>query len=191
MPVQFRGLNSEHIKACFLKTYHCYERLHPHPLIVRQRAMERTTMNAQPVLNWRFLSRARRHYLINLSNNMHLEGRIAIHELPEDVLVGWFAHELGHLCDYLHRSALSMVRFGFGYLIFPNYRTGAERKADIYAIEHGFADELIATKKYILEKSALPDAYKKRIELYYMSADEVALMVQGEEEEALRMDRLF
>ncbi len=148
-------------------------------------------MNAQPILNCRFFNRPRRHYIINLSNNMHLEDRIAIHELPEEVLVGWFAHELGHLCDYLYRSAFSMLRFGVGYLVFPNYRTGAERKADIFAIEHGFADELIATKKYILEKSALPDAYKKRIELYYMSADEVALMVQGKEAEALRMDRLF
>jgi len=191
MPKVFKNVHSEHIKACFLRAYQRYPKLHDHLILVRQRQMEKTTMNAQPILNRYFFVRGKRQYQINVSDNMHLQHRINIHELPEEVLVGWFAHELGHVYDYLYRSALGMIRFGLGYLWFANFRTGAERKADIFAIDRGFAKQIIATKQYILEKSNLPDRYKKRIELYYMSADEVALMVQEKEREELRMDRLF
>ncbi|MEQ8705242.1 MAG: hypothetical protein RIC19_15050 [Phaeodactylibacter sp.] len=191
MPVQFQDLSSEHIKACFLKAYQAYPELHGHRIIVRQRSMSKTTMNAQPLLNWRFFRRSRRQYIVNLTDNMHVEDRISIHELPEEVLVGWFAHELGHVCDYLHRGVLRMLQFGVGYLLLPNYRAGAERIADIFAVEHGFADAIIATKQYILKHSGLPSAYKRRIELYYMSPDEVAMIAQGEPANALTIDQII
>ncbi len=94
MPVQFEGLQSDHIKAFFLKAFQAFPELHSHNIVVRQRKMAKTTMNAQPMFNWAFFFRSRRSYLINLTDNMHVDDRIAIHELPEDVLVGWFAHEL-------------------------------------------------------------------------------------------------
>lgn len=191
MPVQFQDLHAEHIKACFLKAYQAYPELHRHRIVVRQRRMTKTTMNAQPLLNWRFFCPSKRQYIVNLTDNMHLEGRIAIHELPEEVLVGWFAHELGHICDYLHRGILRMLQFGTGYLLLPHYRAGAERIADVFAVEHGFANAIIATKKYILDHSSLSEAYKKRIELYYMSPDEVAMIAQGEPANALTIDQIL
>ena len=191
MPVHFEGLQSDHIKACFLKAFQAFPELHSHNVVVRQRKMAKTTMNAQPMLNWVFFFRSRRSYLINLTDNMHVEDRIAIHELPEDVLVGWFAHELGHVCDYLHRGLLRMVQFGLGYLLLPNYRAGAERIADIFAVEHGFAESIIATKKYILDHSGLSPSYKRRIELYYMSPDEVAMIAQGAPANALTIDQIL
>jgi hypothetical protein len=190
MPVEFKHIQSEHIKDAFLKAYHRFPKLHTHQLTVRQRRMERTTMNAQPVFNRHFFSRKQRRYLINISNTLHLGAEVRLEDLPKEVLVGWFAHELGHLYDYLNRSAFNLLGFGLGYLWLPNYRTGAERKADLYAIEQGFGQEIITTKKFILEQSDLSDAYKSRIEAYYMSADEVALLVEGAERDDLRMDRL-
>ena len=191
MPAEFKNVHSEHIKACFLRAYQRFPKLHPHRIVVHQRRMDKTTMNAQPIVNRYFFLRKRRQYRINVSNNMHLKSKINIHELPEDVLVGWFAHELGHVYDYLYRSALGLIRFGLGYLWLGNFRTGAERKADIFAIDRGFGHEILATKTFILEHSSLPDKYKKRISLYYMSPDEVALMVEGKERDELRMDRLL
>lgn len=185
MPVEFQNVKAERLKDCFQKAYCRFTKLHDHRVVVRQRLLERTTMNAQPLFNASFFSPKRRHYLINIRDNLHLR------DLPEEVLIGWFAHELGHLYDYLPRSAFSLLGFGVGYLSLPNYRTGAERKADLYAIEQGFGQEIIATKKFILEKSDLSDAYKQRIENYYMSPDEVALLVGGEERDDLRMDRLL
>ncbi len=176
-----------------MKAYKGFPELHSHRLVVRQQAMHITTMQAQPIVNLAFFSRKKRHYIIRLSDNIHLKDQIRVHELPEEVLVGWFAHELGHLIDYLPRTAANLLKFGIGYLAFPNFRIGAERKADIYAIARGFSAPIIATKKYILEKSSLPGHYKTRIERYYMSADEVALMVQKNEKERekLRMDKLL
>lgn len=191
MPVHFKDLRAEHIKACFLKAYQGFPELHHHRIVVRQRKMAKTTMNAQPLLNWHFFRQSKRQYIVNLTDNMNLEDRIAIHELPEEVLVGWFAHELGHVCDYLNRGILRMVQFGVGYLLLPTYRAGAERIADVFAVEHGFAKAIIATKKYILDHSSLPEGYKKRIELYYMSPDEVAMIAQGEPANALTIDQIL
>lgn len=174
-----------------MEAYEGFPELHSHRLVARQQAMRVTTMQAQPIVNLAFFSKKRRHYIIRLSNNIHLKDQIRVDELPKEVLVGWFAHELGHLIDYLPRTAVDLLKFGIGYLMFPNFRIGAERKADIFAIARGYSAQVIATKKYILEKSSLPDYYKTRIERYYMSADEVALMVQKKEREHLRMDKLI
>ena len=191
MKIEFRNITSQYIRECFMKAYEGFPEVHSHPLIVRQQPMKVTTMQAQPVASLSFFSKKNRKYIIRLNDNLHLKDQIRVHELPEDVLVGWFAHELGHIIDYLPRTAGNLLKFGIGYLIFPNFRIGAERKADIYAIARGFSAPIIATKKYILEKSNLPDRYKTRIERYYMSADEVAIMVQKREKEHLRMDKLI
>ncbi len=191
MKVEFQNFQSQHIEDCFYKAYKGFPEVWEHRLVVRKKRMNRTTMQAQPIFNFAFFSKEKRHYRIDFSNNMHLKTRVRVSELPEEVLVGWFAHELGHVVDYLPRSACNMAKFAMGYLMHPNFRIGAERKADIFAIKHGFAEAIISTKKFILEKSQLPNEYKKRIELYYMSADEVALMVQDEENKMLRMDKLI
>ena len=60
---------------------------------------------------------------------------------------------------------------------------GAERRADLFAIEHGFGTELMATKNFILDKSTLPERYKKRIRRYYLSPTELEeLLVQQSEQ---------
>lgn len=148
-------------------------------------------MRAQPILNFQFWNRAKRHYRIDISNHTTLEHHVPLSELPEDVLVGWFAHELGHIVDYQHRTAIGMIRFGIGYFLMPTFRIGVERQADIYAIEHGFAEYLLATKTFILEQSSLPNHYKKRIQKYYMSPDEIAILLKQRESDDLKMDKII
>jgi hypothetical protein len=148
-------------------------------------------MRAQPIFNFQFWNKKKRHYRIELSNHTELEKHIPLPELPETVLTGWFAHELGHVVDYQHRSAVGLIRFGIGYIFMPTYRIGAERQADLYAIEHGFADHLLATKTFILEQSSLPDHYKKRIQKYYMSPDEISILLKQQESEDLKIDKIL
>lgn len=171
--VIFESVSSPHIKQAFLEAYEPFTSLHTHTIIVRRLPVINTTMRAQPVLNSHFWSRKKRHYRIDVSNHAQLEQHIPVQELPLEVLIGWFAHELGHIRDYQDRGPLSMLQFGAGYLLMPTFRSEAERQADLFAIERGFAPHLLATKKYILEQSSLPDAYKKRIQKFYMSPDEI------------------
>jgi len=177
MNVQFKHIDQTFVRDCFLEALKGFPQLADHEIILQQRSVAATNMRAQPVLDFRFFRRARRAYKIEISNHPNFAEYLTLEDLPAEVLVGWFAHELGHVMDYLERSAWNMIKFALGYWFFFNFRVGAERKADIYAIQQGFAREVMATKKYILEQSSLPNRYKERIDRYYLSPDEVAIMV--------------
>lgn len=118
-----------------------------------------------------------------MSDHLEIAQYIKPAELPRQVLVGWFAHELGHVVDYHRRSFIGLLWFILGYVLFPTHRAGAERRADLFALEKGFGKELMATKLYILEQSGLPDSYKERIKKYYMSPDELELLLLENEPE--------
>lgn len=82
--------------------------------------------------------------------------------MPEDVLIGWIGHELGHLMDYLHCSWWSMILFGIGYLTSKSFIISAERAADTYAVNHGLGDYILATKDFILHQAGMPECYIKK-----------------------------
>jgi len=187
--VRFINVESDRIKEIFLKTLHQFPVLHPHIIRIKYRPLRHTTMQAQPVLNRHFFHRRRRHYQIDINDHTRINRHIRVDELPEAVLAGWFAHELGHLVDYLKRGGFNLMGFGFGYVAFEYFRIGAERMADLHAIDHGFGEHIKETKKFILEESSLPNEYKTRIERFYMSPEEVELMLGQEVEEEVCMDR--
>lgn len=169
-----------------------YPSLAGRKIVVIQRTLSSTTMRAQPIVDFSFWRKSSRKFKIEINNYATVGSKMKIEDLDQVVLVGWFAHELGHVIDYVERSALGMIGFAFGYLWFSNFRLGAERRADLYAIDHGFAASIMETKKFILDQSSLPNAYKKRMERYYMSAEEVALVLkQKQEKESLSMDQLI
>lgn len=183
MILEFENIASEHLRKCFTQTYEKFTKLHPHGFCLQKLSLKKYTMRAVPVFNMAFWHRATRHYRVQVSNHLQLREYVKMEELPEEVLVGWYAHELGHIMDYQGRSALNMLGFLLRYLLVPNYRMGAERRADLFAIDHGFGDELMATKLYILEQSKLPEKYKKRIRRYYLSPTELEEILQEKEAE--------
>lgn len=176
--VTFVGVSNNLLRKTFLEAYAAFTDLHAHPLTLRRYRMSGTTMRAQPVMNANFRSKRRRHYRIDLSDHAQLNQVIRLQDLPAEVLIGWFAHELGHLMDYRLRGVRSMLRFLLGYVSIPTYRMLAERRADQYAVAHGFAEQLVATKRYILSHDAVPARYKDRLIRYYPSPEDVALWVQ-------------
>ncbi|MDZ7849027.1 MAG: hypothetical protein U5L96_21180 [Owenweeksia sp.] len=80
--------------------------------------------------------------------------------------------------DYEGRNALEMLIFGLRYATSRKYRKQVEHRADAYAIDHGMAKLILATKKFILEHSDLSESYKSRIRQYYMSEENVRLRLQ-------------
>jgi hypothetical protein len=194
LQLSFEGVTSDFVRTTFRRTLARFPLLHDHPVTLRQHPIKKTTMRAQPVFNMAFLRKSTRHFRVEISNHTELSDHIRIEDLPEEVLTGWFAHELGHVVDYRERSALGLIGFGAAYLLSAAFLMGAERRADLFAIDHGFSDEILATKRYILEHATLPAAYKARLRRYYLSPDEVTLLLAQRaeaEEENLRMDKLL
>lgn len=182
MELQFENVRADFIKTCFADTLQRFPELHRHRIVLRRHTGLKHVMQAQPIIDYHFFDRSRRAYRIDMNNKMELEGHFRMSELPEEVLVGWFAHELGHVMDYLDRGVLNMANFGLGYLFSAFSRKAAERRADLYAMRQGFTAELLATKKFILDHVSLPGAYKDAIRRYYLSPDELLALATMEKE---------
>ena len=133
-------------------------------------------MLAQPKIWTMFRPKEFRAYKIIMSRKFVLEeGKtLGIEEFPKDVLIGWLAHEIGHIVDYTHRSTFQMILFGIKYLLSGIHIKKAERAADVYAIEAGMHKYLGDTKEYILGHSDLSDGYKKKIKDLYLGPEEIS-----------------
>lgn len=137
-------------------------------------------MVAQPKWYGVFQGKNKRSYVIKMGREFQLNDNqsVPIEDLPENVLEGWIAHELGHIMDYKDRSGIALIGFGIRYITSKNYLINAEQMADIYAIDHGLGDFLISTKHFILDHDDIPSQYKKRIKRFYMSPEMVVQLIE-------------
>lgn len=146
---------------------------------VKDRLPGGSIMMAQPVFKDLWRARKHRRYRVLVRRSFDLGGEwYTPADLPPEIRLGWFAHELGHIVDYQHRSGWGLVRFGWQYVFSRRFRKAAERSADLYAVEAGFGPALVATKNFILNHAGLPEVYKKTIRRYYPSPDEILEMEQ-------------
>lgn len=138
----------------------------------------KSVMQAQP----KFVSMlgfGKRTYLIKISRHFKLKGKkIPIDDLPEDVLLGWIGHELGHIMDYLHKNTWSMIIFGIGYLTSKSFIISAERAADTYAVNHGLGEYILKTKDFILNQAGMSPSYLDKINRLYLPPEEVMIMIE-------------
>lgn len=179
----FQNVQSAQLRKWFAETLAAYPELQDRPIYLRKLSMKRSTMRAQPIINGSFFRRATRHYRVDFSDHLDVTEHVLVQELPREVVVGWFAHELGHIVDYLNRPVLGMISFGLGYALWSRYMRKAERVADTIAVNHGFGAEVRATKNYLLDHATLPPHYKKRLKKYYLSADELEGLILAWERE--------
>lgn len=141
-------------------------------------------MQAQPVFSSLLGSRANRSYQINISSVFTLTHSLTpIHHLPDQIMIGWIGHELGHIMDYQTRTNLGMVGFGLSYITSPEFVKKVERIADDFAVRHGLGPYLVATKRFILDHAELPQAYKDKIARLYVSPEEIVEQVKKLEEQ--------
>lgn len=144
--------------------------------------INKSIMQAQPTFWSLFKSKKNRRYKIFISKSFQIEGsEFSTEEIPKDVLIGWFGHELGHIMDYRNRSKLNLIWFGIKYSLSDTYIKEAERAADTYAVDKNMDDYIVATKNFILNHSDLSKSYKERIKKYYLSPDEILDMVSERE----------
>lgn len=172
MRTTFRNIDSQQVREAFTNVLHSYQSLHTYEIILEQKPVKGSTMQAQPVISWRSLLGGISKYKVSLAVYVRDSKQLKVNELPQDVLTGWFAHELGHVVDYEAYSTLSMIGYGIRYLLSDSFKRKVEHQADYIAIRNGFRAEIIAAKRFILENELLDDAYKSKIRKYYMGIDE-------------------
>ncbi|MDD7885427.1 hypothetical protein [Flavivirga sp. 57AJ16] len=138
------------------------------------RKMSSSVMKAQPKLGSLFKKRNKRNYVILISRHFDIQNRkFHTRSIPQNVLIGWLGHELGHVMDYQNRSGLNLIRFGLCYLFSESFVIKAEQTADHYAIRHHMKDYILETKNYILSHTGLSDRYKEKIKRLYTSPEQV------------------
>lgn len=143
--------------------------------------IRKSVMQAQPRFTSMYGRRKWRSYMIKISQCFELKGKkIPIADLPEDVLVGWIGHELGHIMDYMRRNTWSMILFGIGYYTSKSFIVSAERAADTYAVNQGLGDYILKTKDFILHQAGMPEPYIQRITRLYLPPEEIMLLMKDE-----------
>jgi hypothetical protein len=141
--------------------------------------IKRSFMQAQPKFSGIFKKRKNRSYYIMISEKLHIEDEeFGVEELPQDVLIGWIGHELGHIMDYRDRKGFNLLAFGVRYVLSSNYIREAERAADTHAVNHGMGEYILATKDFILSHAHLSEVYKARIKRLYLSPEEIVELVE-------------
>lgn len=175
MSLVFKNIKSKKIQDCFSVVYARYESLHTHQIEVVQRRIKDSTMQAQPVIHLSHLFSKRKYYRVTVAEFVRDSERIKVADLPRDVLTGWFAHELGHVVDYAPLGNLKMIVFGLKYLLSQKFKMKVEHEADYIAIQHGFKDEILASKRYILESGLISKKYIAKISRFYLSIAAVEL----------------
>lgn len=149
-----------------------------------------SVMQAQPVFTALLGKRKNRRYRINISEHFSLiHCDMSILKIPDDVMIGWIGHELGHILDYEGMSNAAMVQFGYRYYFSPKFVKHAEMVADSLAVERGMGNYIVATKRFILDHAELPQSYKDKIARLYLSPDVIVEQVKKLEEKKLEQQK--
>ncbi|MCC5919534.1 MAG: hypothetical protein LAT68_04905 [Cyclobacteriaceae bacterium] len=142
--------------------------------------IKKSVMQAQPKFTSMWRSRKNRSYIIKISKYFELKGeKTPIEDLPEDVLVGWIGHELGHISDYLTKNNFTLIAFGILYLTSPSFIMSAERVADSYAVDHGLGEYILKTKDFILNQAGMPQKYLDKINRLYVPPEEIMALMEN------------
>lgn len=160
---------NEKIRNAFLEVWHQYNELHSYGFDVIQNNLSSSTMQAQPVIELSDIFGEKRKYKLDIAEKVLDSNDLFISDLPDNVLRGWFAHELGHIVDYENYSNFGMITYGIRYVLSDKFKREREHEADSIAIRHGFRRDVIAAKKYILENDFISPDYQDQIKKYYMS----------------------
>jgi hypothetical protein len=177
LKVIYQWVHSERMKSLFREVVTEFPALYPHTIYFRQVNLARSAMRAQPVVNRKFFRRATREYRIDYSRHQRIAAHTNFSDLPDGIVRGWMAHEAGHLVDYLDRPWLGMISFGVNYALNRIYLREAEKRADEIAVAHGFGQEILDTKQYLLNNGGLPQKYRRRLRRYYLSPDEIERLI--------------
>lgn len=180
MNIIYKGVESERIRNCFRDVMKRFEGLHEFEITLVLGRIKSSTMQAQPIISLKSIFSGVKRYRIKLNKHIRDHEELKVIDVPDDVLKGWFAHELGHLVDYKQHSNFQMIIFGIKYLLSKKFKKKVEHDADYIAITYGYHEEILATKRYIVEHDLIGDKYKNKILKYYLPEEDVMLCSQDE-----------
>ena len=153
--------------------------------------LKTSVMQAQPVFTTLLRSRKNRSYRIIISSKFRLiKDELPILQIPDEVMVGWIGHELGHILDYEGKTNKQLVSFGYNYYFSSTFVKHAEMVADSLAVERGMGNYIVSTKRFILDHAGLPQAYKDKIARLYLSPDVIVEQVKVLEAKMLKEEKL-
>ncbi len=153
--------------------------------------IKKSTMQARPTFDSFFKSKKDRKFLILISKKFKISDKeFSTLDIPDDIFIGWIGHELGHIMDYQNRSKLNLIWFGLKYLFSENHIVEAERAADGFAVKHKMEDYILKTKNFILNHAEIPDVYKNRMKRYYLSPEEIMVLVEDRDKVAEKLQQL-
>ncbi len=139
-------------------------------------------MAAQPIVNFKMFNKKTREYVIYINNTKESAKESFFTNLPFEIQAGWLAHELAHILDYSDRSFLSMLGFVFNYIVNPGFIKKIERATDLITVNRGLGDELKTGVEFLLINPAISKEYKNKIQLNYLSVEEMQDLIQEYEE---------
>lgn len=113
-------------------------------------------------------------YIVFVSSDTMYSG--FIDTLSTDAILGWYAHELGHVVDDEHRGRFGTIWMGIQYLFFSKGRTRIEYRADKIAIEHGYGCELLASVN--ISRKHLPAWKRKQVERFYLKRAQLEELIK-------------
>jgi hypothetical protein len=180
MNIIYKGGINERVRNCFNEVMKRFQGLHEYEVVLIQDKIKSSTMQAQPIISLKSIFTGVKRYRIKLNEHIRDHKDLKITDVPDDVLKGWFAHELGHVVDYKRRSNIQMVFFGLKYLLSEKFKRKVEHNADYIAITYGYQEEILETKRYIVEHNIIGAKYKNKILKYYLTEEDVMLCSQDE-----------
>ncbi|MEQ8909125.1 MAG: hypothetical protein RIC95_08025 [Vicingaceae bacterium] len=181
MSVHYKNIKDSVIRNSFQKVWEKYEALHQYEITLVQQSIEGSTMQAQPIITPRSLFTGVKRYRINIGYHVRDEESLKLNSLSEEVLTGWFAHELGHIMDYQQHSNLQMIAYGLKYYFSDKFKRIVEHDADYIAIANGFHQEILKTKRFILGDDRISPTYKSKIRKFYLPENQVIVCSEDKE----------
>ncbi|GAB5522398.1 MAG: hypothetical protein Roseis2KO_02700 [Roseivirga sp.] len=183
-PYSWRKTIPEELQLPALKALSYYPELQTKKIVFKYTRKEGTSiMKAQPDIKSVLRLGNDRSYVIFVNRTISLDNKThQIHTLPEEVLTGWFGHELGHVMDYERLGKWGLIRFGISYLLSGSFVKGAEQRADNIAVAHGMGEQILATKSYILNHAGISERYKQKIRKLYPSPEQIMEVIKGQKD---------
>ena len=137
-----------------------------------------STMVSRPRLKSMFKSGYEREYQVIIRKPGTSKNGLEWSELSFNSLIGWIAHELGHINHYTHKTSAGILFTGIKYC-FPGYRRRMERFTDNVVIQHGLGYALLEGTDYSLNISNAKRSYKKYLKQFYLSPLEIKLRIDS------------
>ena len=145
-------------------------------IIFREKNIK-TTMATRPRMDFLFHHKGKRVYCIFFDTKVKNEDGLLPAEVPFNALIGLIGHELAHVIDYRHKSAIGIVTTGVRY-IGHQYRERLENATDRETISRGLGWQLYDWSEFVLEAPDVSEKYREYKETYYYAPAELKKIIQ-------------